>query len=204
MFNNGFMNPNGYGFGQYRQRSFDETFKAFPMSFLDGKSSAEKGDKIVLPQSAFERLAQMEVQYPMQFTIANDAFDPPRVTHVGVLEFTAQEGALFFFSFFIARNSLANPAPASCTFYLQYNRYVLRPVLDSSEFSAGRGRLSQRENRRASFGDVRQVSSPHERLSRHIQSESRVGEHFARLLMSDARRPNLLALQRAQLLFGRR
>jgi len=60
-----------------------------------GKEDKESGDKIILPASAFERLAQMTVTYPMQFELLNASFDVPRRTHVGVLEFTAPEGQCF-------------------------------------------------------------------------------------------------------------
>eukprot|EP00510_Aplanochytrium_minuta_P001647 CAMPEP_0184022640 /NCGR_PEP_ID=MMETSP0954-20121128/10746_1 /TAXON_ID=627963 /ORGANISM="Aplanochytrium sp, Strain PBS07" /LENGTH=276 /DNA_ID=CAMNT_0026305093 /DNA_START=339 /DNA_END=1169 /DNA_ORIENTATION=- len=60
-----------------------------------GKEDKEKGDKIILPSSAFERLAQMDISYPMQFELMNTSVSPPRTTHVGVLEFTANEGQCF-------------------------------------------------------------------------------------------------------------
>jgi len=50
----------------------------------------DDGDKILLPSSAFEVLARMNVEYPMLFELRNPS--KGRVTHCGVLEFTAEEG----------------------------------------------------------------------------------------------------------------
>ena len=65
------------------------------MSFLENKEEKENGDKIILPISAFQKLAGMRVQYPMQFELRNESVDPIRRTHVGVLEFTAPEGQMY-------------------------------------------------------------------------------------------------------------
>ncbi|EER13208.1 Ubiquitin fusion degradation protein, putative, partial [Perkinsus marinus ATCC 50983] len=48
------------------------------------------GNKILLPQSALDQLARLNVSYPMLFQISN--LKEPRTTHCGVLEFTAEEG----------------------------------------------------------------------------------------------------------------
>eukprot|EP00511_Aplanochytrium_stocchinoi_P004898 CAMPEP_0204836192 /NCGR_PEP_ID=MMETSP1346-20131115/24413_1 /ASSEMBLY_ACC=CAM_ASM_000771 /TAXON_ID=215587 /ORGANISM="Aplanochytrium stocchinoi, Strain GSBS06" /LENGTH=287 /DNA_ID=CAMNT_0051970713 /DNA_START=424 /DNA_END=1287 /DNA_ORIENTATION=- len=61
----------------------------------EGKEDKEKGDKIILPSSAFEKLAQMDISYPMQFELTNESEYPVKRTHVGVLEFTANEGQCF-------------------------------------------------------------------------------------------------------------
>ena len=50
----------------------------------------DEGDKIFLPPSALDRLARMNVEYPMLFEIKNDFIG--KVTHCGVLEFSAEEG----------------------------------------------------------------------------------------------------------------
>lgn len=51
------------------------------------------GDKVFLSMGAFEDLARMEVEYPMLFEVRNERNG--RVTHCGVLEFTAEEGRCY-------------------------------------------------------------------------------------------------------------
>ena len=64
-----------------------------------GKEDNESGDKIILPASAFERLAQMMVTYPMQFELMNNAFEVPRRTQcVFLLLLLGDLLARFFFS----------------------------------------------------------------------------------------------------------
>jgi ubiquitin fusion degradation protein 1 len=62
------------------------------VSFL-GREDLEKGNKIILPQSALDHLARLNISYPMLFEIAN----PPhqRRTHGGVQEFIAEEGTCY-------------------------------------------------------------------------------------------------------------
>jgi ubiquitin fusion degradation protein 1 len=50
----------------------------------------EEGDKIILPPSALDKLARMNVEYPMLFEISFDVTG--RKSHCGVLEFSAEEG----------------------------------------------------------------------------------------------------------------
>ena len=83
-----------FGLPQMHRGPFVEQFSCLSLSFAD-KADKENGDKILLPISAFTKLASMRVQYPMQFEIRNENVDPPRRTHVGVLEFTAPEGQMF-------------------------------------------------------------------------------------------------------------
>lgn len=95
-----------FGFGRH-SNLFEEQYRCFPISFSTtaANSSAtseasepnirEQGDKIILPGSAFEKLANMEVTYPLQFEVRNEYVSPPKITHVGVLEFTAQEGRCY-------------------------------------------------------------------------------------------------------------
>jgi ubiquitin fusion degradation protein 1 len=56
---------------------------------LAGKN-INNGDKIFLPPSALDRLARMNVEYPMLFEITSN--DTGKRTHCGVLEFSAEEG----------------------------------------------------------------------------------------------------------------
>ncbi|EER19967.1 conserved hypothetical protein [Perkinsus marinus ATCC 50983] len=69
--------------------TFDVQYHCYPVSFL-GREELEKGNKILLPQSALDQLARLNVSYPMLFQISN--LKEPRTTHCGVLEFTAEEG----------------------------------------------------------------------------------------------------------------
>jgi len=88
--------------GQNSQTRFVETYRCYPLSF-HGKEDKENGDKIILPSSAFEKLAHMTITYPMQFELKNEDHmdisnsDSPVCphTHVGVLEFTANEGTVY-------------------------------------------------------------------------------------------------------------
>jgi ubiquitin fusion degradation protein 1 len=48
------------------------------------------GDKVFLPPSALDRLARMNVEYPMLFEVTNTIIG--KRTHCGVLEFSAEEG----------------------------------------------------------------------------------------------------------------
>lgn len=50
----------------------------------------DSGDKIYLPPSALDRLARMNVEYPMLFEVTNMALG--NKTHCGVLEFSSDEG----------------------------------------------------------------------------------------------------------------
>lgn len=62
------------------------------MSFI-GKEELEKGNKIILPQSALDHLARLNISYPMLFEITNPATS--RRTHCGVQEFIAEEGTCY-------------------------------------------------------------------------------------------------------------
>ena len=48
------------------------------------------GDKIFLPPSALDKLARMNVEYPMLFEVTGNQIG--KKTHCGVLEFSAEEG----------------------------------------------------------------------------------------------------------------
>jgi ubiquitin fusion degradation protein 1 len=54
----------------------------------------QKGDKILLPPSAFDMLARLQVDYPMLFRLTSMS-NTDRTTHSGVLEFTAEEGCVY-------------------------------------------------------------------------------------------------------------
>jgi ubiquitin fusion degradation protein 1 len=54
----------------------------------------QRGDKILLPPSAFDMLARLQVDYPMLFRLTS-MNNTNKVTHSGVLEFTAEEGCVY-------------------------------------------------------------------------------------------------------------
>ncbi|KDO26286.1 hypothetical protein SPRG_08361 [Saprolegnia parasitica CBS 223.65] len=87
-------NPFGvnFGFGHNFPQRFDEHYRVYPVSFCD-KAHLEDGDKILLPPSALETLARLHIEYPMLFKIKNEAVN--RVSHCGVLEFSAPEGSCY-------------------------------------------------------------------------------------------------------------
>jgi len=88
----------------YRQPSgWDEQYYCYSMAF-SGKSHLEDGDKIVLPPSALDSLARMNIEYPMLFQlfrVGNEA----KKTHCGVIEFSAEEGKMFI-PFWMMQNLL--------------------------------------------------------------------------------------------------
>ncbi|KAF3676625.1 hypothetical protein FXO37_05224 [Capsicum annuum] len=79
----------GYG---YRGRSFEQTYRFYPASFIE-KPQIENGDKIIMPPSALDRLASLHIDYPMLFELRNANMG--RVSHCGVLEFIAEEGMIY-------------------------------------------------------------------------------------------------------------
>lgn len=78
-----------FGLGQ---QSFCGQYRCFPVSFIE-RGGAEQGDKIFLPPSALNRLAQLHIEYPMLFRAENKRSG--RYTHCGVLEFIADEGSVY-------------------------------------------------------------------------------------------------------------
>lgn len=64
---------------------------------------SQKGDKILLPPSAFDTLARLQVDYPMLFNLKSDGSG--QSTHCGVLEFTAEEGTCYI-PFWMMQNLL--------------------------------------------------------------------------------------------------
>ncbi|KAL3137326.1 hypothetical protein ABBQ32_006864 [Trebouxia sp. C0010 RCD-2024] len=79
----------GFGLGG---GSFDSNYRAYPVSFID-KGDAEHADKVFLPPSALDRLASLNIEYPMLFKVENRKTG--RSTHCGVLEFIADEGHVY-------------------------------------------------------------------------------------------------------------
>ncbi|CAE7731574.1 ufd1, partial [Symbiodinium pilosum] len=99
MFGGGFFGGGGEGrgpagfFGQNARGNFKAEYDVYPVSFL-GKEELEKGNKIILPQSALDRLARLNISWPMLFEMTNVATS--RSTHGGVQEFSAEEGVCYF------------------------------------------------------------------------------------------------------------
>ena len=78
---------------------FQDSFRCHSVSLLAAEQQRdpnllEYSDKIILPPSCLEKLAQLEIQYPMMFELINTR-DAKRRIHCGVLEFIAQEGMAF-------------------------------------------------------------------------------------------------------------
>ncbi|RDX58372.1 Ubiquitin recognition factor in ER-associated degradation protein 1, partial [Mucuna pruriens] len=72
--------------------TFEQIYRCYPVSFIE-KSDLEKGDKIIMPPSALDRLASLHIEYPMLFQLKNPSAE--RVTHCGVLEFVSDEGIIY-------------------------------------------------------------------------------------------------------------
>ena len=92
----GFGGGGGGGFGR---RTFADSFRCHSVSLLAAEqqrdvNQLEFSDKIILPPSCLEKLAQLEIDYPMMFEIANPRNVASRM-HCGVLEFIAQEGMIY-------------------------------------------------------------------------------------------------------------
>lgn len=72
--------------------TFEQSYHVYPVSFID-KPHLENGDKVILPSSALDRLAQLQIDYPMLFEVTNPSVG--RTSHCGVLEFIAEEGMVY-------------------------------------------------------------------------------------------------------------
>lgn len=81
-----------FGHGPMGGGQFEAQYRCYPVTFID-KAEAERGDKVFLPPSALDRLAQLHIDYPMLFQVENRRDD--RRTHCGVLEFIADEGMIY-------------------------------------------------------------------------------------------------------------
>lgn len=78
---------------------FADMYKCHSMSLIAAEQQRdperlEAADKIILPPSALEKLAHLEISYPMIFELTNPHFQDLRL-HCGVLEFIAQEGMIY-------------------------------------------------------------------------------------------------------------
>ena len=73
-------------------RVFETQYQCFSTA-MAGRTNIDEGDKILLPPSALDALARMNVEYPMLFELRNDAIG--KKTHCGVMEFSAEEGRCY-------------------------------------------------------------------------------------------------------------
>ncbi|WVZ72235.1 hypothetical protein U9M48_020729 [Paspalum notatum var. saurae] len=73
-----------------QSHTFVQYYRCLPISLLNKGQVDEDGNRVIMPQSALDRLDGLTIQYPMLFQIQNPGTE--RVTHCGVLEFTADEG----------------------------------------------------------------------------------------------------------------
>ncbi|KAK7385180.1 hypothetical protein VNO78_30892 [Psophocarpus tetragonolobus] len=72
--------------------TFQDVYRCYPLSSTE-VSNLENGGKIIMPDSALNLLAYCEIEYPMLFELRKPSAE--RVTHCGVLEFTADEGMIY-------------------------------------------------------------------------------------------------------------
>lgn len=85
--------------GNFSRRTFQDSFRCHSVSLLAAEQQRdpnvlEFSDKIILPPSALEKLAHLEISYPMIFEVTNPRYVQRRL-HCGVLEFIAQEGMIY-------------------------------------------------------------------------------------------------------------
>jgi len=84
------MNWGLFGLQQPLERgTFETKYKVHSVAF--SKPELEGGGKIILPASALDQLARLNIDWPMLFQLSNPA-QSGRRTHCGVLEFTSEEG----------------------------------------------------------------------------------------------------------------
>ncbi|RCH88746.1 ubiquitin fusion degradation protein [Rhizopus stolonifer] len=77
-------------------RVFSENYRCYPIAMMQHGSDRENvnyGGKIILPQSALEKLSQLNISYPMLFKLVNGS--EKKHSHAGVLEFIAEEGRVY-------------------------------------------------------------------------------------------------------------
>lgn len=84
----------GMGIGLRGPRHFKEQFRCYSMVFSTKDSMEVKhGGKIIMPPSALQKLAQLNITYPMLFKLSNER--KGLYSHCGVLEFVAEEGRIY-------------------------------------------------------------------------------------------------------------
>jgi hypothetical protein len=91
-----FYDPNGMGI-PIRRGVFIQKYHGYSPAYWnsENRDKLEKGDKIVLPASALEKLTQLHITFPIMFKITHDNPILPKSSHCSVLEFTAPEGCVY-------------------------------------------------------------------------------------------------------------
>lgn len=83
-------------FSSFMTQTFAELFRCYPITMMNGrirKDEANFGGKIFLPPSALNKLSMLNIKYPMLFELTVN--ETGKITHGGVLEFTAEEGRAY-------------------------------------------------------------------------------------------------------------
>ena len=83
-------------FQSFMSQTFAELFRCYPITMMNDrirKDDANFGGKIFLPPSALSKLSLLNIQYPMLFELTVN--ETGKLTHAGVLEFTAEEGRAY-------------------------------------------------------------------------------------------------------------
>ncbi|KAL8278744.1 hypothetical protein RQP46_008813 [Phenoliferia psychrophenolica] len=104
-----YMNPGafqagfgGHAFARPPASAFRRQYRAYSTAILEvqqgrsfggGRANLMYGGKIIMPPSALDELTQLDIEFPIDFEITNPAL-PDLNTHVGVLEFIAEEGTV--------------------------------------------------------------------------------------------------------------
>jgi ubiquitin fusion degradation protein 1 len=89
----------GFGFGGGpRSDVFEETYRALPILSDDDTPTGNGGNRVFLPASALQTIANLEAVFPLQFKLTRvktvDGIAQVFETHAGVSEFTANEGTI--------------------------------------------------------------------------------------------------------------
>ncbi|KAG8053463.1 hypothetical protein GUJ93_ZPchr0001g31563 [Zizania palustris] len=70
--------------------TFEQLYRCRPISLIKTGDADDDGNRIIMPQSALDRLGYVHIEYPMQFQIQN--VSTLETSYCGVLEFVADEG----------------------------------------------------------------------------------------------------------------
>ncbi|KAK1660403.1 hypothetical protein QYE76_048562 [Lolium multiflorum] len=127
-----FMDWEAYLQSQRSRNVYAQYLRCRPMALLGWGSAADydDGNRVVMPQSALDRLGSVEVEYPLVFKIHNAA-TPHLASHVGVQEFVADEGFVHVPTHTMARLGLHHDADQlvllTCTSLPKATHLKLRP-----------------------------------------------------------------------------
>lgn len=90
------MSHGDNSFSSFMSQTFAELFRCYPITMMNDrirKDEANFGGKIFLPPSALNKLSMLNIRYPMLFELTVN--ETGKITHAGVLEFTAEEGRAY-------------------------------------------------------------------------------------------------------------